>query len=65
MVCALVRMAVRLPEHHQDQDSKDVVKLVMGLIATISALVLLSTPYSGLLRLSDTPLRNALVQLGR
>jgi hypothetical protein len=30
----------KLPEHHQDSDSKDVVKLIMGLIATISALVL-------------------------
>lgn len=37
---ALVGMAVRLPEHHRDQDSKDTVKLVMGLIATIAALVL-------------------------
>ena len=33
-------MAVRLPEHHRDQDSRDVVKLVMGLVATIAALVL-------------------------
>jgi hypothetical protein len=38
--CALIGMAVRLPDHHRDQDSKDVVKLVMGLIATIAALVL-------------------------
>lgn len=30
----------KLPEHHQDGESKDVVKLVMGLIATIAALVL-------------------------
>jgi hypothetical protein len=30
----------RLPEHHRDADSRDVVKLVMGLIATIAALVL-------------------------
>jgi Na+/H+ antiporter NhaC len=30
----------KLPEHHQQSDSKDVVKLVMGLIATIAALVL-------------------------
>lgn len=29
-----------LPEHHFDSESKDVVKLVMGLVATISALVL-------------------------
>jgi hypothetical protein len=33
-------LRARLPEHHFDADSKDVVKLVMGLIATISALVL-------------------------
>jgi hypothetical protein len=30
----------RLPVHHKESDSKDVVKLVMGLIATIAALVL-------------------------
>src|SRR5258705_1715323 len=29
-----------LPQHHRDGDSKDVIKLVMGLIATIAALVL-------------------------
>jgi Protein of unknown function (DUF4239) len=29
-----------LPVHHRDGDSKDVIKLVMGLIATIAALVL-------------------------
>lgn len=31
---------VKLPDDHLDADSKDVVKLVMGLIATIAALVL-------------------------
>ena len=31
---------VKLPDNHLDQDSRDVVKLVMGLIATMSALVL-------------------------
>ncbi len=30
----------KLPAHHRDADSRDVVKLVMGLIATIAALVL-------------------------
>jgi hypothetical protein len=30
----------RLPRHHLDADSKEVVKLVMGLIATMAALVL-------------------------
>ena len=30
----------RLPDHHLDADSKDVIKLVMGLIATMAALVL-------------------------
>src|SRR5260221_3560028 len=30
----------RLPQHHRDGDSKDVIKLVMGLVATIAALVL-------------------------
>jgi Protein of unknown function (DUF4239) len=29
-----------LPEHHREGDSKDVIKLVLGLIATIAALVL-------------------------
>ena len=28
----------RLPQHHRESDSKDVVKLVMGLIATVAAL---------------------------
>src|SRR6516164_9605850 len=39
---ALLGMALRalLPEHHLSQDSKDVVKVGMGLIGTISALVL-------------------------
>lgn len=31
---------VKLPDHHLDEGSKDVVKLVMGLIATMAALVL-------------------------
>jgi hypothetical protein len=30
----------RLPQHHRESDSKDVVKLVMGLVATVAALVL-------------------------
>jgi hypothetical protein len=40
--CALVGMYLRtvLPKHHLDDASKDVVKLVTGLIATLSALVL-------------------------
>ena len=39
---ALVGMVlhVKLPDRHLDADSRDVVKLVMGLVATISALVL-------------------------
>jgi len=39
---ALLGMLLRrlLPEHHLDVDSKDVVKLGMALIATMSALVL-------------------------
>src|SRR5208283_5052864 len=39
---ALVGMFLhgRLPAQHKEADSKDVVKLVMGLIATIAALVL-------------------------
>ena len=39
---ALVGMVlhIKLPDHHLDANSRDVVKLVMGLIATMSALVL-------------------------
>ncbi len=37
---ALAGVAVRVPAHHQDAETKDVVKLVMGLVATIAALVL-------------------------
>lgn len=33
-------LRVRLPEHHRDHDSKEVLKLVMGLVATVAALVL-------------------------
>ena len=33
-------LRVMLPEHHLSQDTKDVVKLTMGLIATMAALVL-------------------------
>src|SRR5437773_6567575 len=39
---ALIGMVlhVKLPDHHLDTDSRDVVKLLMGLIATMAALVL-------------------------
>ena len=37
---ALVGLFIRLPPQHLDGDSKDTVRLVMGLIATMSALVL-------------------------
>ena len=37
---ALAGVAIRVPAHHQNDETKDVVKLVMGLVATISALVL-------------------------
>jgi hypothetical protein len=39
---ALIGMVlhIKLPDNHLDSDSRDVVKLVMGLIATMSALVL-------------------------
>jgi hypothetical protein len=42
IVAALIGMIlhVKLPDHHLDADARDVVKLVMGLIATMSALVL-------------------------
>ena len=35
-----ILLHVRLPEHHRNDNSKDVIKLVMGLIATVAALVL-------------------------
>ena len=35
-----LRLRDRLPEHHLDGESRDAVKLVMGLVATMSALVL-------------------------
>lgn len=35
-----LRLRRRLPEHHLDSESRDAVKLVMGLVATMSALVL-------------------------
>ena len=37
---ALAGVAIRVPAHHQDTETRDVVKLVMGLVATIAALVL-------------------------
>jgi hypothetical protein len=37
---ALIGLYLKLPNHHLDGDSKDTVRLVMGLIATMSALVL-------------------------
>ena len=39
---ALIGMALHatLPDHHLNEDSKDVVKLVMGLVGTLSALLL-------------------------
>ena len=37
---ALAGVTIRVPAQHQDAETKDVVKLVMGLVATISALVL-------------------------
>lgn len=36
----LAGLAVRVPAHHQDTETRDLVKLVMGLVATIAALVL-------------------------
>ena len=47
--CACIRMHIsllglflhaRLPNHHLSADARDVIKLVMGLIATVAALVL-------------------------
>src|SRR4029453_11981244 len=35
-----LNLHTRLPVHHLDANSKDVIKLVMGLIATVAALVL-------------------------
>ena len=51
---ALLGMALRalLPEHHLSQDSKDVVKLGMGLIGTMAPLI---DRVGGPLRLSSQP----------
>jgi hypothetical protein len=35
-----ILLHVRLPEHHRNDNSKEVIKLVMGLVATVAALVL-------------------------
>ncbi len=35
-----IRLRVRLPEHHVDDESKDTIKLGIGLVATMTALVL-------------------------
>jgi hypothetical protein len=35
-----MRLRVALPEHHLSADTKDTVKLAMGLVATMAALVL-------------------------
>ena len=40
LAAALLAVALQLPRHHLDDGSRDVVKSVMGLIATLSALVL-------------------------
>jgi hypothetical protein len=92
---ALVGMAVQRlqPQHHRNDDSKETVKLVMGLLATMTALILglapfnatvrgvflvgglsvfaamllllsMSHPYSGLMPLTDAPLRAAVAQVG-
>jgi len=37
---ALAGIAIRVPAQHQDSETRDVVKLVLGLIATMTALVL-------------------------
>jgi Protein of unknown function (DUF4239) len=37
---ALVGLSIKLPDRHLDGDSKETIRLVMGLIATMSALVL-------------------------
>ena len=52
----------KLPEHHQDSDSKEVVKLIMGLIATVSALVLGLLIYSA--RIAFTTQESEVQQVG-
>ena len=68
-----------LPEHHLSSESKDVVKLAMGLIATMAALVLCAVavsgsiflilemhrPFDGLMKVSSAPMHYALSQLGQ
>jgi amino acid transporter len=43
----------QLPDDHLHEDSKDVIKLVMGLIATMAALILGLLIASGTARLRD------------
>ena len=43
----LPALRARLPDHHVGEGSKDVVRLVMGLIATMAALVLLIASAKG------------------
>jgi hypothetical protein len=78
---ALLGMILRalLPEKHLSAESKDLVRLGMGLIGTMTALVLgllavssavflfleLDRPFGGVIQISSVPLRDALEQLGR
>ena len=75
---ALLGMLLRaaLPAHHLSTESKDIVRLGMGLIATLFVgalsvsgavfLILeLDQPFEGLIQISSAPLRNALTHLGR
>jgi hypothetical protein len=71
-------MVVRnaLPKHHLNDETKDLVKLAMGLVATMAALGLgmsasiflileLDQPFNGFIQISKQPMLNALSQLGR
>jgi hypothetical protein len=57
-----------LPERHVSDDTKDVLKLGVGMIATLAALFLildLDDPYGGMIKVSSFPLRNALALIGK
>ena len=77
---ALVGMVLRdrLPKDHLGPETKDLVKLGVGLIGTMSALISaasvsaaiflileLDQPFNGLIRISSGSLRSAIANLGR
>jgi hypothetical protein len=57
-----------LPKHHLNADTKDLVKLAVAALSVSGAIFLvleLDQPFTGLIRISNQPMLNALSQLGR